>query len=55
MLKRYFAPGGAVHDVHCGRLGREDVPIKKRRGEANFRVEIISNTVDGVRINPDRE
>ncbi len=33
----------------------EDVLIKKRRGEENFEVEVISNSVDGVRINRDRE
>jgi hypothetical protein len=33
----------------------EDVLIKKRFGKENFAVEIVSNTVDGVRINPDRE
>ena len=33
----------------------EDVLIKKRHGEPNFDVEIVSNSVKGVRINPDRE
>ena len=33
----------------------EDVLIKKRHGAADFSVEILSNTVENVRINPDRE
>ncbi len=40
---------------HVERDDGEDVLIKKRRGEANFEVEVISNSVDGVRINRDRE
>lgn len=40
---------------HVERDDGEDVLIKKRFGERNFNVEIVSNTVKGVRINPDRE
>jgi hypothetical protein len=40
---------------HVERDDGEDVLIKKRLGEENFDVEIVSNTVKGVRINPDRE
>ena len=40
---------------HVERDDGEDVLIKKRFGEENFSVEIVSNSVKGVRINPDRE
>ena len=40
---------------HVERDDGEDVLIKKRRGVSNFDVVIVSNTVDGVRINPDKE
>lgn len=40
---------------HVERDDGEDVLIKRRRGAANFGVEIVSNSVKGVRINPDRE
>ena len=40
---------------HVERDDGEDVLIKKRHGAANFDIEIVSNTVKGVRINPDRE
>jgi hypothetical protein len=40
---------------HVERDDGEDVLIKKRRGHANFEVEVISNSVDGVHINRDRE
>lgn len=40
---------------HVERDDGEDVLIKKRHGAANFDVEIVSNTVKGVRINRDRE
>lgn len=40
---------------HIERDDGEDVLIKKRRGNSNFGVEIVSNTVKGVRINIDRE
>ena len=40
---------------HVERDDGEDVLIKKRHGAANFDVEIVSNTVKDVRINPDRE
>ena len=33
----------------------EDVLIKKRRGAADFEIVIVSNSVAGVRIRPDRE
>ena len=33
----------------------EDVLIRRRRGAANFDLEIVSNNVEHVRINPDRE
>jgi hypothetical protein len=29
--------------------------VKKRFGTADFGIEVVSNTVKGVRINPDRE
>ena len=40
---------------HVERDDGEDVLIKKRHGAANFDLEVVSNTVKGVRINPDRE
>jgi len=40
---------------HVERDDGEDVLIQKRRGAANFDLEILSNDVRGVRINPDRE
>ena len=40
---------------HVERDDGEDVLIKKRRGTADFYVEIISNTVEHVRIDPDSE
>jgi hypothetical protein len=40
---------------HVERDDGEDVLIKRRRGTANFEVTILSNTVKGVRINPDKE
>ena len=40
---------------HVERDDGEDVLIKKRGDLPNFDIEILSNTVDGVRINPDRE
>jgi len=40
---------------HVERDDGEDVLIKKRWGTENFDVEIVSITVKGVRINPDRE
>jgi hypothetical protein len=40
---------------HVERDDWEDVLVKKRLGDENFSVEIVSNTVKGVRINPDRE
>jgi len=40
---------------HVERDDWEDVLIKKHHGDPNFGVEIVSNTVKGVRINPDRE
>lgn len=33
----------------------EDVLVKKRRGEQDFVITIVENTVDGVRINVDAE
>ena len=40
---------------HIERDDGEDVLIKRRRGTANFGIEIESNTVEGVRINRDKE
>ena len=40
---------------HVERDDGEDVVIKRRRGEANFDIEVTSNSVEGVRINIDRE
>ena len=40
---------------HVERDDGEDVLIKKRHGAANFDLSIISNSVDHVRINPDKE
>ena len=40
---------------HVERDDGEDVLIKKRHGTDNFGVKIVSNTVKGVRINPDKE
>ena len=42
-------------DYHVERDDGEDVLIKKKHGAANFDLEIVSNTVKGVRINLDRE
>ncbi len=40
---------------HVERDDGEDVLIKKRRGNSDFGVEVISNSVKGVRINIDKE
>lgn len=40
---------------HVERDDGEDVLLKKKRGAADFGVEIVSNTVKGVRINPEHE
>ena len=40
---------------HVERDDGEDVLIKKRHRTENFGVQIVSNTVKGVRINPDKE
>jgi hypothetical protein len=40
---------------HIERDDGEDVLIKKRHKAASFELEIISNTVEHVRIRPDRE
>lgn len=40
---------------HVERDDGEDVLVKKHHGAANFGLTIDSNTVKGVRINPDRE
>lgn len=40
---------------HVERDDGEDVLIKAKRGAANFDIEIVSNTVEHVRINPDKE
>ena len=40
---------------HVERDDGEDVLLKKRHGSADFDVEVLSNTVKDVRINPDRE
>ena len=40
---------------HIERDDGEDVLIKKRRHAASFDVELVSNTVEHVRIRPDRE
>lgn len=40
---------------HVERDDGEDVLVKKRWGAADFGIEVVSNTVKGVRINPDRE
>lgn len=40
---------------HVERDDGEDVLLKKRHGAADFHVEVLSNTVKDVRINPDRE
>ncbi len=40
---------------HVERDDGEDVLIKARHGAANFDLKIVSNTVEHVRINPDRE
>jgi hypothetical protein len=40
---------------HVERDDGEDVLVKKRHGAADFDLEIVSNSVKGVRINRDRE
>lgn len=40
---------------HIERDDGEDVLIKKRRGTEDFDLEIVSNSVKGVHINPDHE
>lgn len=40
---------------HVEKDDGEDVLIKKRHGAADFDVRIVSNTVQHVRINPDKE
>ena len=43
------------HNFHIERDDGEDVLVKKRHGAHRFALEIVSNTVDGVRLNPDKE
>jgi hypothetical protein len=33
----------------------EDVLVKKKRGERDFMLTIVENSVQGVRLNPDQE
>ena len=40
---------------HVERDDGEDVLIKKKDGAADFSVTVVSNTLKGVRINPDKE
>jgi hypothetical protein len=40
---------------HVERDDGEDVLVKKRRGAADFEIEVVANTVKGVHINRDRE
>ena len=40
---------------HVERDDGEDVLVKKKHGAANFDLEIVSNSVKGVRINPEHE
>ena len=40
---------------HVERDDGEDVLVKKRRGVSDFDIEVLSNTVENVRIRPDRE
>ena len=40
---------------HIERDDGEDVLVKKRHGNSNFAIEIVSNSVKGVRVNIDRE
>ncbi|MDX1379749.1 MAG: hypothetical protein R3233_01445 [Xanthomonadales bacterium] len=40
---------------HVERDDGEDVLVKKKRGAADFGLEIVSNTVEGVRIHPEHE
>jgi hypothetical protein len=40
---------------HVERDDGEDVLIEKRHGAAYFDIKIISNSVDHVRINPEKE
>ena len=40
---------------HVERDDGEDVLVKKKHGAANFDLEITSNSVKGVRINPEHE
>ncbi len=42
-------------DYHVERDDGEDVLVKRHHGVANFDVIVVSNTVQGVRINVDRE
>jgi len=40
---------------HVDRVDGEDVMIKKAHGAADFDLQVISNTVEHVKISPDRE
>jgi hypothetical protein len=40
---------------HVERDDGEDVLIKKRHGAEDFDLEVVSNSVEGVRINPEHE
>ena len=40
---------------HVERDDGEDVLLKKRMGAANFELSVVSNSVEGVRLNLDRE
>jgi hypothetical protein len=40
---------------HIERDDGEDVLIKKKHGASNFGIEVVYNSVEGVRINPQHE
>lgn len=50
-LKLQLPPEAYKVEVDDG----EDVLVKKKRGAANFGLKVVSNTVKGVRLNPDKE
>jgi hypothetical protein len=51
-----FLAANLPNDIyHVERDDGEDVLVKRRMGAENFELVIVSNTVEGVRINLDKE
>lgn len=50
-----LTPEGAEAQYHVERDDGEDVLVKKRGGAPDFLLEVVANTVEGVRINNKRK